>query len=136
STRTGECAARLLARARWSRDLAAALTVPRPLGPTPDADVPEALLDRWDAIDGAARSADVATLTRLLEDSAEQEDGWFAIDGAWRGSTLASRAEAWRRPCCVPRGRAGGRSRARSPPPMPRRRVRVSTCSRAEPRAR
>jgi hypothetical protein len=96
-TRAAECAALLQARARWSRELAGRLPLPRPSHEVAEARPPAALLAVWDDLDGATRVRDVAALTAALIDAGEREARWFADASAWPGWAPDARAEAWRR---------------------------------------
>ena len=96
-TRGAEVAARLLARARWGRELAAALPIAPVRLEGPELSPPAEVRASWQQVRAAAAALEPEVVTAWLERGNALEARWFADPGAWPGWSVGARAEAWRR---------------------------------------
>ena len=96
-TREAELAARLLARARWGRELADALPNAVPTHEVPEPTPPVDLVEAWQEVRRVALGIDPAAMATAIDRAGALEARWFTDAGAWPGWRPSARAEAWRR---------------------------------------
>lgn len=94
--RPTECAALLLARARWGEELAQELPVALPTTAAPKLKVPPPVEDSWLNVAWVAEERDPVMLRQALDDAARADRDWFADRAAWKDWSTTSRAQAWR----------------------------------------
>ncbi len=95
-TRPTECAALLLARARWGEELAHELPVAWLVGPARGTHAPPSVEDSWLNVSWVAEERDPVMLRQALDDAARADRDWFADRAAWKDWTTAEHAQAWR----------------------------------------
>jgi hypothetical protein len=96
-TRNALCAAVLLARTRWGRDLARDLPLADPKGPTPDESAPPQVEDSWLNVTWVVDDRDATVLMAAVVEATRLETRWFADSTVWSGWQPTARADAWRR---------------------------------------
>ena len=97
ASRALRCAAALLARERWGRELAAALPLLAPAAPPAAPRVPPAVEDAWLNVTWVADERDPPGLAQALLEATLADQRWFEDGAAWSEAPLAARAETWRR---------------------------------------
>ena len=95
-TRNARCAAVLLARTRWGRDLARDLPLADPDKPGPEVSPPPLVEDAWLNVTWVVDERDVPMLRTAVAEATRLETKWFADSSAWSGWSPTARAEAWR----------------------------------------
>lgn len=94
--RSTECAALLLARARWGEELALELPVAAPMGPAREFKVPREVEDAWLNVTWVAEERDLDSLRLALDAAGRADRQWFADTTQWAGWSVTERAQAWR----------------------------------------
>lgn len=95
-TRNARCAAVLLARTRWGRDLSRDLPLADPEKPGPEVSPPPLVEDAWLNVTWVVDDRNVAQLRSAVVEATKLDAKWFADPSAWSGWTPTARAEAWR----------------------------------------
>jgi hypothetical protein len=95
-TRNARCAAVLLARTRWGRELTRDLPLADPEKPGPEVSPPPKVEDAWLNVTWVVDERDVRLLRAAVVEATQLETKWFADPSAWSGWTPTARAEAWR----------------------------------------
>ena len=95
-TRPTECAALLLARARWGEELAHELPIALPVDSARASRVPPEVEDAWLNVSWVAEERDPALLRQALDEAGRVDRAWFQDRTAWEGWSVTQRAQAWR----------------------------------------
>ena len=95
-TGTTECAALLLARARWGEELAQELPLAIPSGAARAPKSDTAVTEAWTNVEWAAEDRDPIRLRLALDETARVDREWFGNRSKWEGWTVPQRAQAWR----------------------------------------
>ena len=95
-TRNARCAAVLLARTRWGRELARDIPLADPEKAGPEVSAPLPVQDAWLNVTWVVDERDVALLRSAVVEATQRETDWFADASAWSGWTATARAKAWR----------------------------------------
>lgn len=96
-TRNAACAAVLLARTQWGRDLARDLPLASPSRPTPEESAPPDVEDAWLNVTWVVDDRDATVLLSAVVEATRLETRWFADSLVWSGWLPTARADAWRR---------------------------------------
>lgn len=96
-SRNAQCAAVLIARARWGRELARELPIAEPESTVPEESPPPQVEDAWLNVTWVVDERDASLLLDAVVEATRLETRWFADSTVWAGWRPAARAEAWRR---------------------------------------
>jgi hypothetical protein len=96
-TRNASCAAVLLARTRWGRELARDLPLADPKKPAPEESAPPQVEDAWLNVTWVVDERDPDLLLSAVVEATKLETRWFADSVVWSGWQPTARADAWRR---------------------------------------